>query len=94
MNATLSNCNFQIKFGEQNLKSARPCALILIFLPPVTGLRIARVITKLSINKYSLCVLGIKRRKVFLHVLLHHTNHEKNSTGLYTVKKVCTASEA
>lgn len=28
MNATLSNCNFQIKFEEQNLKSAWPCAFI------------------------------------------------------------------
>lgn len=65
INATLSNCNFQIKFREQNLKSAWPCALILISLPPVTGLRIVRVSRKMNINKYSVCVLGIKRRNEF-----------------------------
>lgn len=31
---------------------------------------------------------------VFLYVLFHHVNDERYSTGLYTVKKVCTVSEA
>lgn len=64
-NATLSNCNFQIKFEEQNLKSAWPCALILISLPPETSLRIVRVSRKMNINKHSLFVLGIKRKNEF-----------------------------
>lgn len=57
--ATSSNCHFQIKFKKQNLKSAWLFALILISLPPVTGLRILSVSGKVSINEYSLCVVNI-----------------------------------
>lgn len=63
--ATLSNFHFQIKFKKQNLKSAWLFAPILISLPPVTDLRIIRGSGKMSINKHSLCVVGIRKRNEF-----------------------------
>lgn len=66
MNATLLKCNFQIKFEEQNLKSAWPCVFILISLSPVTGLSIVRVSKEMNISKYSLWVLAIKKKKLIL----------------------------
>lgn len=51
MNATLSNRNFQIKFEEQNLKSAWPYVFILISLSPVTGLGIVRISKEMNISK-------------------------------------------